>query len=76
MTKKEFYIDSNTKDIFPLHLTNVDLLNGIKAGRLYQGTFRASRDNFLEGFVNVESLKDPVSRFIFYFILYDTKCVT
>lgn len=61
LSKKEFYIESNMKDIYPPHKTNVELLNGVKQGRLYQGSFRASRDNFLEGFVNVESLEDQVS---------------
>lgn len=61
LSKKEFYIESNMKDIYPPHRTNVELLNGVKQGKLYQGSFRASRDNFLEGFVNVESLEDQVS---------------
>lgn len=60
LSRKDFYVESNMKDIFPPHLTNVELLNGVKEGKLYQGTFRASRDNFLEGFVNVESLEDQV----------------
>lgn len=60
LSRKDFYIESNMKDIYPPHLTNVQLLNGVKEGKLYQGTFRASRDNFLEGFVNVESLEDQV----------------
>lgn len=60
LSRKEFYIESTMKDIYPPHLTNVQLLNGVKEGKLYQGSFRASRDNFLEGFVNVESLEDQV----------------
>ncbi|XP_023023832.2 exosome complex exonuclease RRP44-like protein Dis3 [Leptinotarsa decemlineata] len=60
LSRKYFHIDSNTKDVFPPHLTNTELLNGVKEGKLYQGTFRASRDNFLEGFVNVEALDDAV----------------
>ncbi|XP_018576622.1 exosome complex exonuclease RRP44 [Anoplophora glabripennis] len=60
LLRKDFHIDSNTKDVFPPHLTTVELLTGIKDGHLHQGTFRASRDNFLEGFVNVDSFDDPV----------------
>lgn len=61
LSRKEFHIDSNTKDVFPPHLTTVELFTGIKDGRLHQGTFKASRDNFLEGFVAVESYSDLVS---------------
>lgn len=61
LSKKDFYIASNVKDVYPSHLTNVELLNGVKDGKFHQGTFRASRDNFLEGFVNVESFEDQVS---------------
>lgn len=59
--KAEVHYVGNMKDVFPPHLSTVELLNGIKEGRLHQGTFRASRENFLEGFVNVESYSDPVS---------------
>ncbi|XP_030756303.1 exosome complex exonuclease RRP44 [Sitophilus oryzae] len=47
-------------DIFPPHLSHGQLLKGVKEGPLHQGTFRASRDNFLEGFVNVEGYEDSV----------------
>lgn len=61
LSRKEYFMDSNTKDIYPPHLTNIELLHGVKEGKFYQGTFRASRDNFLEGFVNVDSLENQVS---------------
>lgn len=38
------------------------LVEKIKTGKLYQGTFRASRENYLEGYVNVDGLDDPVSK--------------
>lgn len=66
LSRKDFFIESNTKDIYPPHLTNVEFLSGVKEGKFFQGTFRASRDNFLEGFVNVDSLEDQVSRRYFY----------
>ncbi|XP_076263705.1 exosome complex exonuclease RRP44-like protein Dis3 [Rhynchophorus ferrugineus] len=47
-------------DVYPPHLSTGDLLNSIKEGILHQGTFRASKDNFLEGYVNVEGYKDPI----------------
>ncbi|CAG9864161.1 unnamed protein product [Phyllotreta striolata] len=60
LAKKDIHVETYTKDIFPPHLSNVELLTGVKNGKLHQGTFRASKDNFLEGFVNVDSLEDPV----------------
>uniref|UniRef100_UPI00358E7AF2 exosome complex exonuclease RRP44-like n=1 Tax=Myxine glutinosa TaxID=7769 RepID=UPI00358E7AF2 len=39
--------------IFPEHLPLSLVQQGIRAGRLLQGTFRANRDNFLEGCVRV-----------------------
>nr|CAH7756255.1 unnamed protein product [Callosobruchus chinensis] len=60
LSRKEIYLDKEARDLFPPHLNNLQLLSGIKEGTLYQGTFRASRDNFLEGFVNVEALEDQV----------------
>ncbi|KAL3284855.1 hypothetical protein HHI36_018994 [Cryptolaemus montrouzieri] len=48
------------KDIFPAHKSLVKLLEGIRVGKLYQGTYRASRENYLEGYVNVEVLDEPV----------------
>ncbi|KRT80779.1 hypothetical protein AMK59_5521 [Oryctes borbonicus] len=60
LAKKEYQEKLNAADIFPPHLTMLEIDGGIKAGRLYQGTFRASRDNFLEGSVNIESFEDDI----------------
>jgi exosome complex exonuclease DIS3/RRP44 len=38
----------NKQIIFPEHMRMVDIQAGIKAGRLYQGTFQSSRENYLE----------------------------
>ncbi|XP_071443528.1 exosome complex exonuclease RRP44 [Hetaerina americana] len=50
--------DSKDKDkssaLYPLHLTPAQVREGVKSGRLLQGSFLASRENFLEGNVNVE----------------------
>lgn len=61
LSHKDFHANDFAKDYFPNHLSSVELLTGIREGKLLQGTFRASRDNFLEGFVNVDSYEDPVS---------------
>ncbi|PNF38325.1 Exosome complex exonuclease RRP44 [Cryptotermes secundus] len=40
--------------LFPAHFTPSQIHQGIKSGKLLQGSFLASRENFLEGQVNVE----------------------
>ncbi|XP_063241362.1 exosome complex exonuclease RRP44 isoform X2 [Bacillus rossius redtenbacheri] len=40
--------------LFPPHLTPAQVHAGVRSGRLCQGTFLASRENFLEGQVNVD----------------------
>ncbi|CAH0546129.1 unnamed protein product [Brassicogethes aeneus] len=60
LKKKDSEVQKDAKSIFPPHLSTSAMLIGIKEGKLYQGTFRASRDNFLEGFVNVEGFEDNV----------------
>ncbi|RZC38435.1 exosome complex exonuclease RRP44, partial [Asbolus verrucosus] len=60
LSRKDFHGKDSFKDVFPNHLTNVELLTGIREGRLVQGTFRASRDNFLEGFITVDSEEDSI----------------
>ncbi|XP_065073059.1 exosome complex exonuclease RRP44 [Ochlerotatus camptorhynchus] len=49
-----------SKIIFPSHFTTTQIHEGIKKGELLQGSFFASRDNFLEGNVRVESIEEPV----------------
>lgn len=68
LAKSEFHFDSNTPDLFPPHLTPAEIHQGIKEKVLLQGTYLASRDNFLEGFVNVEGYEHPV---IFCILLVD-----
>lgn len=60
LAKKEFQQKVNAADIFPPHLTMVEIDKGIKEGRFHQGTFRASRDNFLEGSINLQSFDEDV----------------
>lgn len=58
---KDYTSEANSRPIFPPHLTVVQIHDGIKNGRFYQGSFLASRENFLEGSVNVESYEKAVS---------------
>ncbi|KAL7049702.1 hypothetical protein ACKWTF_003826 [Chironomus riparius] len=51
---KEYANDSGKLPVYPPHLTVVQMHDGIKSGKFYQGSFMASRENFLEGNVNVE----------------------
>ncbi|XP_053603816.1 exosome complex exonuclease RRP44 [Plodia interpunctella] len=53
--------ESCSKDaLYPAHLTPALIHEGIRGGKLYQGTFHASRDNFLEGTVNVNGFEKPI----------------
>lgn len=51
--------------LYPAHLTPSQIHSGIRGGKLYQGTFHASRDNFLEGTAVVSSFDKPVSVCLF-----------
>ena len=51
---------SRTKVIFPEHLPLSSVQTGIKGGRYMQGSFQGSRENYLEGFVRVDSLEKSV----------------
>ena len=54
--------ESCSKDaLYPAHLTPIQIHSGIRNGKLYQGTFHASRDNFLEGTASVNGFEKPVS---------------
>lgn len=55
------YGSENNSPLYAPHLTLVQIHNGIKNGKLYQGSFVASRENFLEGSVNVECFEKFVS---------------
>lgn len=61
LSLKEYGSEQSNKPLFPPHLTLVQIHDGIKNGKLYQGTFAASRENYKEGYVNVECFEKPVS---------------
>ncbi|XP_046670667.1 exosome complex exonuclease RRP44 [Homalodisca vitripennis] len=46
--------------LFPTHLTPSQVHEAVKAGKVLQGAFQASRENFLEGQVNVEGFSKPI----------------
>lgn len=48
---------SKNSVIYPEHLALSTIQSGLKSGRYLQGVFQGSRENYLEGFVNVTSLE-------------------
>ncbi|KAJ6635843.1 Exosome complex exonuclease RRP44 [Pseudolycoriella hygida] len=54
LSHKNYETESNKVAIYPPHLTPTQIHQGIKDGVLHQGAFAASRENYLEGSVNVE----------------------
>lgn len=61
LSLKGFSSQDNKAAIFPPHLTLNEIHEGIKSGKLLQGSFLASRENYLEGFVNVEGMEKSVT---------------
>lgn len=60
LSAKGFSSNDSKLAIYPPHLTVGAIHEGIKSGKLLQGSFQASRENYLEGFVNVEGMEKPV----------------
>ncbi|KAG6799814.1 exosome complex exonuclease RRP44 [Apis mellifera caucasica] len=60
LCKKSYGMVSKGREFFPCHLTPSEIHDGIKHGKLLQGTFIASKENFLEGFVNVDGFEKTV----------------
>lgn len=63
LSHNDFSTNKSKEAIFPPHLTPNEIHDGIKSGKLLQGSFQASRENYLEGFVNVEGMEKSVSKF-------------
>lgn len=62
LSKKDYILDGEGRaPLFPPHLSPAQLHDGIKNGKYLQGSFLASRENFLEGSVNCESVEKFVS---------------
>lgn len=60
LSKRSYASNIQGPELFPCHLTPAEVHDGISSGKLLQGTFLASRENFLEGNVNVEGRDKPI----------------
>lgn len=63
LAHKSFDLANNKLALFPPHLTPNEIHAGIKTGKLLQGSFMASNENYLEGSVNVEGYEKFVNSF-------------
>lgn len=61
LSHKSFENDKQALPQFPPHLGMKELLEGLRKKKLLQGSFQASRENYLEGNVNVENYEKAVS---------------
>ncbi len=50
----------SNKPVYPEHLPLSEIQQGLKSGRLHQGSFQTSRDNYMEGLVSVSDMDDRV----------------
>lgn len=60
LSKRNFILETEGQEFFPCHLSPSELHYGIKNGKFFQGTFSVSKENFLEGSVNVDGIEKPV----------------
>ena len=60
LSKKSSETEFEGKTLYATHLSQSDVNRGVKAGKMFQGTFYRSRTNFQEGTVNCDSLEKPV----------------
>jgi len=67
LCKRSYILDTQSPELFPCHLTPTEVHNGISSGKLLQGTFLSSRENFLEGNVNVEGREESVRYILLQF---------
>lgn len=61
LSRKNLKFSAKEPDLYSAHWSNNQIHDGIKMKQILQGSFIASRDNFLEGFVNVEGYEKLVS---------------
>ncbi|XP_076244346.1 exosome complex exonuclease RRP44-like protein Dis3 [Calliopsis andreniformis] len=60
LCKRSYDTEMGGQEFFPCHLTPHQLHEGIKNRKLLQGTFQPSRENFLEGYVNVDGMEKSI----------------
>ncbi|ESN99274.1 hypothetical protein HELRODRAFT_189048 [Helobdella robusta] len=58
--QEDMEVDGKEKDLFPEHLPLSAIQKGLKSGQLLQGTFQASRENYLEATVNIHDSEQQV----------------
>ena len=56
---------SGVVNYYPEHLPLGDLQRGVLSGKYLQGTFQASRENYLEANVSISNSEDFVSTILF-----------
>lgn len=61
LSHKTFQNEKQALPQYPPHLSMKEILDGLRHKKLLQGAFQASRENYLEGSVNVESYQKDVS---------------
>ena len=64
LSQKNSEVEIDQKILFPPHLTPNQIHEGIKSGKLHQGSFIASRENYLEGTVSIEGMENMVKLLI------------
>ncbi|KAH8268133.1 hypothetical protein KR026_000560 [Drosophila bipectinata] len=60
LSHKSFDSEKQALPQYPAHLSMKELLEGLRQKKLLQGAFQASRENYLEGSVNVESFEKAI----------------
>lgn len=60
LARKDFHDVVDADNLYPPHISMIDIHSGIKDGKYYQGTFHASKDNYLEGSIILEKFDEPV----------------
>ncbi|KAH8346137.1 hypothetical protein KR067_006464 [Drosophila pandora] len=60
LSHKSFDSEKQALPQYPPHLSMKELLEGLRQKKLLQGAFQASRENYLEGSVNVESFEKGI----------------
>lgn len=63
LSQKNCDFSGKEQNLYPAHWSNGQIHDGIKSKEVLQGSFFASRENYLEGFVKVDGRENSVSFF-------------
>jgi len=66
LSQKTFENEKQALPQYPPHLSMKELLDGFRQKKLLQGPFQASRENYLEGSVNVEGYEKGVRSLLLF----------